>query len=85
MTKEEILNTSLSKTFPESIEKGAINAMDEWAKIQAIAYCSWYNSIGFLPKVRSEDGYKAGETFMKSHEELYAQFIEHQQQNKDNA
>jgi len=55
-------------------------AMDEYAKQQAIDYCSWYCRLGYLPKVRSLEDYKPGESYMKSHEELYNLFIE--QQNK---
>ena len=59
-----------------------LRAMDEYAKQQAIAYCEWYCSLGYLPKVKNKEDHKPGESYMKEHEQLYKEFLE--QQNKDN-
>lgn len=82
MTKEEILNKhdSSRKYIEQTCRPELFSAMDEYAKQQAIAYSEWYNSIGYLPKVKNKEDHKPGENYMKSHEELYEDFIE--QQNK---
>lgn len=73
MTKEEILNK-----YGRLVSGPALLAMEEYAKQQAIDYCSWYCSLGYLPKVKDEKDYKPGESYMKSYEELYNEFIESQ-------
>jgi len=80
MTKEQILGkrptvTNLSLTGLYAKRNDALDAMDEYAKQQATDYCRWYCSIGYLPKVKNIEDYKPGESYMKSHEELYDQFI----------
>lgn len=81
MTKEEILlNREAGNDAGVYPDEEIYKAMDEYAKQQVIAYCEWYLSIGYLPKVKSVDDYKPGESYMKSHEKLYKEFLE--QQNK---
>lgn len=84
MTKEAILNKhdTSRKYIEQTCRPELFAAMDEYAKQQAIDYCSWYNSIGFLPKVRDADSYKPGESYMKDHEELYKEFIKQQDKDK---
>lgn len=85
MTKEEIWNNNVAGWRLSMTDKGhasALMAMDEYAKQQAIAYCEWYCSLGYLPKVKNKEDHKPGESYMKGHEQLYKEFLE--QQNKDN-
>lgn len=81
MTKEEILEHWFPTPEGAQETQHILKAMSDYAKQQAIAYCSWYNSIGYLPKVKSADDHKPGESYIKSHEELYNQFIESQNNN----
>ena len=74
---------ALSDTSKACIDYAVQRFVDEYAaKQQAIAYCEWYCSIGYLPKVKNKDDYKPGESYIKDQEQLYKEFLE--QQNKDN-
>lgn len=69
MTKEQILDKHSDKVNTGSASKWVFDAMDEYAKQQAIAYNKWYNSIGVLARAFRDD------------DDLYKEF---EQQNKDN-
>ncbi len=86
MTKEEILNINLSKTFPDLFEKGALNAMDEYAKQQTVSFTNWTTSAECNYSCSDEDEWNnihnPQETVTS--EQLYDKFTKWQteQQNK---
>lgn len=92
MTKESLLDEYAKYAWECDESEHVIpyrkseKAMGEYAKQQAIAFCEWYCSLRYLPKVKNIEDHKPGEkSYMKSYDQLYNEFIEQQNKNNDSS